>query len=125
MEDIVSPDEAGQKALGLAELIAMHNGENVKLLDLRPLSTWTDFFVIATVTSGVHQRGIMKFVKEYLRQNGMDSYYRRSTGDDDGQDWFLLDCGTVVVHLMSPRAREFYELERLWYQAKTRDVTPK
>lgn len=116
MEDTASNDAAGL-VVELAELVKLHNGDKVQVLDMRSLGFWTDFFVIANVTSSVHMRGLLKRIKDFLAERGMDTIRKHSGGEDD--DWSLVDCGSFVVHLMSERARDFYELEKLWFQAKT------
>lgn len=100
----------------LAKFIDERKGEGVVALDLRELGSWTDFFVIATVTSSAHLRGLARFIPEWLRERGLPDF--RRPGYSESDEWNLIDCGDFVVHLMSARAREFYELERLWYQAK-------
>jgi ribosome-associated protein len=94
----------------------------VKVLDLRGLCGWTDFFVIATVSSNTHLQGLERYIKEFARQQGID-ILRRSRKPPAGagaalpDEWCLVDMGPVVVHLMSAPARSFYELERLWSAA--------
>jgi ribosome-associated protein len=59
--------------------------------------------------------GLMKRIKDFLSERGIDVLGRHKGRDDD--DWSLVDCGWLVVHLMSSRARSFYEIEKLWFQA--------
>jgi ribosome-associated protein len=78
------------------------------------MNGWTDFFVIATASSTPHLEGMDRHVKEFCRERDME-ILRRSRKSETGEDeWRLIDLGPVVVHLMSSRAREFYELERLY-----------
>lgn len=99
----------------LASLLALHDGMDVKALDLGKLNAFTDFFIIATANSSVHMAGLMKRIKDFLSERGIDVLGRHKGRDDD--DWSLVDCGWLVVHLMSSRARSFYEIEKLWFQA--------
>ncbi len=99
--------------LKLAELLDDHNVENTTVLDIHEQSGWTDYFVIATVTSQAHMRGIVRYVHEFLHENSVEPYHRRKRVEDDG--WTLIDCGDFVVHLMTQEVRDFYDLERLWY----------
>jgi ribosome-associated protein len=105
-------------ALGLGALLRDHRALDVTVMDLRECNSWTDFFVIATVTSGSHTQGLERHIKDFCRDRGLDILRQspRSRGNTE-DDWRLTDLGTVVVHLMSERARNFYELERLWSAA--------
>jgi ribosome-associated protein len=102
-----------ETAGALGELLGDHNGGNVAVMDLRELNSWTDFFVIATVTSNAHVQGLLKHIKDFALDNDIEILHRRrKTLPED--EWNLVDLGTVVIHLMSEKARSFYELERLW-----------
>jgi ribosome-associated protein len=101
---------------GLCALLADHKAEDVIALDMRELGFWTDYFIIATVNSAAHRDGLVRHVKEYAADAGLDM--RTGGGKSSAESgWSLLDLGLAVVHLMSADARSFYELERLWSQA--------
>ena len=99
--------------LELAELLEDHNVGDPVVLDIHEQSGWTDLFVIATVSSQAHMRGLVRYVHEFLNEKSIIPYHRRKRVEDDG--WTLIDCGDFVVHLMTQEQRDFYELERLWY----------
>jgi ribosome-associated protein len=102
------------KARTLGALLDEHKGQDVAVLDIRQMCGWTEFFIIATVTSAAHMDGLERHIKEYCRGNDIDilgKSRRNNTGDDE---WSLIDLGSIVIHLMSKACREFYELERLW-----------
>lgn len=103
-----------QKALEIAQLMEDGKGQNVKVLDISELNSWTDYFVIVTITSGAHWQGLYKTIKDYVKENDMQIHLTNQK-TFQGDDWNLIDIGTVVVHLMSQEARDFYELERLWH----------
>lgn len=103
-----------ENALGIARLLSDGKAADVTVLDVSELSSWTDFFVIATITSSAHCQGLMRQVKDYARENDMQIHLTNRKLPD-GDDWNLIDIGPVVVHLMSKDAREFYELEKLWH----------
>jgi ribosome-associated protein len=115
MEDTLPADDRAL-ALELATLIKDHRGESVIVMDLRDMNYWTDFFVIATVTSSAHLQGLLRHIREYVREKGMEtlSHHRKTKPDDE---WNLTDLGNIVIHLMSEKSRSFYELERLWSAA--------
>jgi ribosome-associated protein len=83
----------------------------VKVLDVRKVTDVADFMVIASGTSDRHVRAVAQNVVEKAKQAG----YRPQgvEGDKDGE-WVLIDIGDVIVHVMLPRVREFYALEKLW-----------
>jgi ribosome-associated protein len=85
------------------------------LLDLRGLSDFTDFFVIATASSDRLLDSLSTFIKEEIKkQHG----YNASVEGSGQTGWVILDFGYVVVHLFSAALREFYDLENLWQNAK-------
>jgi ribosome-associated protein len=101
----------------LCTLLEEHKAGDVVALDLRELHSWTDYFIITTVTSGAHRDGLLRHIKDFAGEQGFAM--RKGPGKsgfDDG--WSLVDLGTVVIHLMSSSSRSFYELEQLWSSAK-------
>ncbi|MDR0375501.1 MAG: ribosome silencing factor [Treponema sp.] len=102
----------------LSRLLVEHNGREVVALDLRGLNAWTDFFVIAGVTSNVHMQGLERQIKEFCRDRDIEIIRVSATPSALGEEWKLVDLGSIVVHLMTEKARSFYELERLWSQAE-------
>jgi ribosome-associated protein len=104
------------EAVELGKLLSAANGGDVVVMDMRNLNFWTDFFVIATVTSSVHLSGMERHVKEYARERDLDILHR-SRRPETEDEWCLLDMGGIVVHLMTAKTRAFYELERLWSAA--------
>jgi ribosome-associated protein len=103
-------------AMELAKLIDEHKGRDTVALDMRGLNSWTDYFILSTVTSSTHLKGLLKHIKDGARDRGMDLLRKHSGSDDD--EWSFVDLGDIVIHLMTERTREFYELERLWHLAK-------
>ena len=96
----------------LGELLREHNGQDVSVLDLRGINNWTDFFVIATCTSKTHIDGLDRHIKDFCSERKIDILGRSRKNTDD--EWRLIDLGWAIIHLMTGRVREFYELERLW-----------
>lgn len=84
------------------------------VLDLRPVTDATDYFVIASGTSDAHVRGIADAVLEQLGRDGHDAYHVEGL---QGGRWVLLDYVDFVMHLFHPETRAFYQLERLWGDA--------
>lgn len=102
--------------LDLAQILDEHSGVDTLVLDIREQSSWTDYFVISTVSSHAHMKGILRYVREYLSNKQIVPLHPHKNSRDDG--WMLIDCGSFIVHLMSAELRGFYELERLWYTGK-------
>jgi len=96
----------------IGELLRVHNGQDVSVLDLRGINNWADFFIIATCTSRAHIDGLDRHVGEFCRERKIDILGRSRKNTDD--EWRLIDLGRIIIHLMTERVREFYELERLW-----------
>ncbi len=121
-----SPDKTTDSNLLLDAIIeGLHEkkAKEVKLLDVRELTTLTDYFVICHGTSETQIRAlansVMEKVKETLRENvwkqeGMDS--RR---------WIILDYVNVVVHIFSEEKREYYGIERMWNDAVISEIEDK
>jgi ribosome-associated protein len=104
-------------AVALCDVLREHKGGDVTLIDLRELSIWTDFFIIATTTSSAHQSGLERHIKEYAQEHGIE-ILRRGRRRNASDEWQLIDLGNIVIHLMTEQARSFYELERLWSMGK-------
>ena len=106
-----------QKALEIAQLLEDGKAEDVTVIDVAELNSWTDFFVIATVHSAAHWQGLARQLKGYVAEHGLQ-FHQTHNKLPDGDEWNLLDLGAIVVHLMSKEARDFYELEKLWHAGK-------
>ena len=94
-------------------------GRDIRILDVRELTGVTDFMVICTGTSNRHVKSLADNVVKELKELGAN------TLGIEGQqqaEWVLVDFGDVVVHVMLPEARSFYDLERLWVMPKPRPV---
>jgi ribosome-associated protein len=99
-----------------AELCSDLKAKDVALLDLTHISDATDYFVIASGSSDTHVRAIAEHVLDELRKEGVRAHHVE--GLQQGR-WVLLDYVDFVVHVFHPVLREFYQLERLWSDAKT------
>lgn len=84
---------------------------NISTLDVREITSVTDTMVIASGTSGQHARAISDHLVETMKQHGHEPI---GVEGKEAADWILVDLGDVLVHVMSPASREFYDLERLW-----------
>lgn len=85
--------------------------QHIRVLDVRGLSSVTDYMIVATGSSTRQVSGIASNVASKVKELGGDVL--SIEGEAEG-DWVLVDLGDVVVHVMLPLVREFYQLERLW-----------
>ena len=89
----------------------------VKFLDVRGLTDIADFMVIASGTSDRHVRSVAQRVVEKAKAAGFRPH--GIEGQQDG-DWVLIDLSEMIIHVMLPRVREFYGLEKLWDMTVTK-----
>ncbi len=111
--------ESTQLANKITDLIFNKKGYDVKILDLRKLTTITDYFVICTGDSDTQVKAIADEVSKELRDDGIRSWH---TEGYQSLNWVLLDYVDVVVHVFKKEIREFYNLEKLWGDAPSIDV---
>jgi len=90
---------------------------DVKYLDVRGLTDIADFMVIASGTSDRHVRSVAQRVVEKAKAGGFRPH--GIEGQQDG-DWVLIDLNEMIIHVMLPRVREFYGLEKLWDMTVTK-----
>ncbi len=86
-------------------------GQNTTVLDVRGVTSVADTIVIASGTSDRHVKSLATRVQERAREIGQRPL--GVEGEREGE-WVLVDLGDVIVHVMLPRVREFYALEKLW-----------
>jgi len=89
-------------------------------LDVRNMTTVTDYMVVASGTSNRHVKALVENVAEKAKAAG-----HRPIGieGEDGGEWVLLDLQDTLVHVMLPKVREFYNLEKLWSISPSGDAT--
>lgn len=90
-------------------------GQDILGLDVRRLTSLVDCFLFVTGTSHVHIRALEDAVRESLKSAGAEL---RRTDGQRGHLWRALDYGSLIVHIMDQKTRDFYSIERLWAQGK-------
>ena len=105
-------EDIKEKCGKLKAFLEDHRCSDVVIVDTEKECSWTDAFIIATVTSVGHLRGVVHQIWNELIDLGMDVNNRHKSPGSDG--WELIDCGDIVIHLMSQELRDFYNLEKLW-----------
>ncbi|MDJ0940789.1 MAG: ribosome silencing factor [Woeseiaceae bacterium] len=94
-------------------------GQDIVCLDVSEMTTVTDYMIVASGTSNRHIQALVENVAEKAKAAG-----RRPIGieGEDGGEWVLLDLEDALVHVMLPKVREFYNLEKLWSLGPTSDA---
>jgi ribosome-associated protein len=106
-------------ALRAAEAADAKKAIDIKILDLRGLTSITDYFIVCSGTSTTHVGAITDGVERTLKADGQHPSHIEGAGEST---WVLLDYGDVVVHVFEEQTRAFYALERLWGDAPRETV---
>ncbi|CAK1228487.1 Ribosomal silencing factor RsfS [Fructobacillus cardui] len=96
------------------------HGDRITALDMQKLSLLADYFVIASAGSSRQVQAIVREVKEEVQKAGgqvlnIEGY--------DRAEWVSLDLGDIIVHVFDEEYRDFYHLDRLWFDAENVDLT--
>ncbi len=97
----------------ITDIIVDRQGEDIIILDLREVTTFTDFFVICTADTRRQLRAIMNAIQERMKQGDTRTLALNVEGDAES-GWVLIDYNSVIVHLFSSEMRDYYRLEELW-----------
>jgi ribosome-associated protein len=108
----LAPEQLWLAAIEAAE---SKQAKEIKVLDLRDITTFADFFVIA---SGANSRQIQAIADEIETQMKELGEYPHSVEGYQNAEWVLLDYGDYLIHIFTEKARQYYDLERLWRDAK-------
>ena len=110
---------AKEVAFEVTKALDAKKGRDIKLLKIDKVSSLADYFLICTGTSNTHVKTLCDFAEFTLEQLGEPMLGREG---HRGNSWELLDYGSLVVHVFTEEAREFYSLERLWADAEQVDI---
>ncbi len=105
-----------QLAARLADLMMDKHGQDVQIMDLRPLTSVTDYFVLCSCDSDVQVKAVADHLDDTLRREGVRPLHIEGI---DQRLWVILDYVNVVAHVFMRGTREYYGLERLWADAET------
>lgn len=106
----IAPKTLAKKIIRIA---LSKKAEGIVLLDLKKISSMTDYFLICSAGSEVQAKVIAEAILEAFDESGM----KCSVEGLESARWILIDCFDVVVHIFRPEVRQFYGLERLWGDA--------
>jgi len=110
---------AKEVAIAVTKALDEKKGLDIKLLRINDVSSLADYFLICTGTSNTHVKTLCDYAEYTLEQLGEPMLGREG---HRGNSWELLDFGSIVVHVFTEEAREFYSLERLWADAENVDL---
>jgi ribosome-associated protein len=94
-------------------------GQNIVKLDVRKMTSVTDFMIVASGTSSRHVQALIEDVTQRAKDAGHKPI---GVEGEEGGEWILLDLSDVLVHVMQPKVREFYNLEKLWSFGSSADL---
>ena len=106
-------------ANNVTELIFSKKGYDVRILDLKEVASFADYFVICSADSDTQVKAIADEIDKTLRDKGMKCWHKEGYR---ALSWVLLDYVDVVVHVFKKDMREFYNLEKLWGDANIIEV---
>jgi ribosome-associated protein len=92
-------------------------GFEITVMDVRKLTTMATYMIICNATSTRQAKSLASNVREKLKELGVD--VRGTEGEGEGE-WVLVDLGDIIVHIMLPTTRAYYNLEQLWGTAESR-----
>lgn len=84
---------------------------DIVILDVKPLTSVADLMIVASGTSNRHIKSIADSVREKVKKSGLTPL---GVEGEDAAEWVLVDLGDIIVHVMLPDTRRFYDLEKLW-----------
>ncbi|MEE1318415.1 MAG: ribosome silencing factor [Ruminococcus sp.] len=109
-----------EQAIMAAKAISSKKGLDIQVIEISDVSVLADYMVIATGTSSTHVKALADEVEYQLDKNGISVSHIEGYRSNS---WILLDYVDVIVNVFSDEAREFYDLDRLWQDGKTVDLT--
>lgn len=108
--------DPSQLARAAVDAASDKKASDVLLLDIREVTTFADYFVICSGSNHRQLQAIAEAIDEQLSSQGARLSHREGNPETG---WILLDFGDIIVHILGPKEREYYDLERLWNGAKT------
>ena len=103
----------------IVKILDDKKGIDIKVLDIRELTTMADYFVICSGTSSPHIKALSDELDEKLSEEGIDFLGKEGF---QTANWVLMDYDSVIVHIFNEETREFYSIENLWADAKDVDI---
>ncbi len=111
---------AKEVAYQVTKALDEKKGQDIQLLRIDEVSSLADYFLICTGNSNTHVKTLCDYAEYVMEELGEPMLGRER---HRGNSWELLDFGSIVVHVFTQEAREFYALERLWADAEKIDIS--
>ena len=118
-KSISNPTGNQNDAQRISELMLDKKAVDIIMIDVRKITTLTDFFVVCTSESEPQTRAITDHINQKMKEEGVKSWHIEGY---EHLDWVLIDFVHIVVHIFSKESREYYEFERLWADGKITHV---
>ncbi|PAT39026.1 ribosome silencing factor [Vandammella animalimorsus] len=96
--------------------------QDIQVFDTAHLSPLFERVIVATATSSRQTKALAASVRDKVREAGFDK--PRVEGEDNGE-WVIVDCGSIVAHIMQPAIRQYYRLEEIWGDKPVKKAKPK
>lgn len=113
------PKDIDPRLISICQAIVDKKGFNIVVLDVRDVSTMTDYFIIAEGTVDRHVSALAQHVQDVLREDGYKPMHVEGVREGN---WVVLDYLDLMVHFFVPELREYYALEEVWKEGKVVDV---
>lgn len=112
----IDKNKAKELTLKAAKILDDKKLEDIKILDLEDITSLSDFFILATASSSPQMKAGSDAVYKELKNEGILPY---SENDNTPESlWHLSDYGFLVIHIFTKEGREYYNLDKLWLEAK-------
>ena len=108
-------EDSQKNATQIANLMIDKKALDIQILDVRGLTTLTDFFIICTSESQPQSRAIYNHIEDEMLKEGIKPWHKEGV---EKLDWVLIDFVNIVAQIFSRESREYYDFERLWGDAK-------
>ena len=119
LEMTINADNTYLDAMKTAVIDALEDikGFDITVMDVRKLTNMTNYMIVCSATSSRQAKAIGDNVREKMKEKG---YHIRGTEGEKEGEWVLVDLNDIVVHIMVPATRAYYNLEQLWGAAEGR-----
>ena len=97
-----------------ALLLSEKKGADIVMMDLREVNSYLDYFLLVTGNSRIHCRSMARELERFIHTQGL----RQRNRPDYESGWIILDFSELIVHIFTAEMREYYQLEKLWGDAR-------
>jgi ribosome-associated protein len=116
-QNIANNEHLEAMKLAVIDAIEDIKGFDISVMDVRKLTSMTNYMIVASANSSRQAKAVADNVREKLKEKGFA--IRGTEGEKEGE-WVLVDLDDIVVHIMVPATRAYYNLEQLWGEAESR-----